>query len=145
VRILVSSSRIDDISANDIFLNLVLTNGIVSSNALTQCGGLLTGVIIIPNAPFRYQLEGYDSDGNSFSRTRDVLIEAKSEECKIPTPPTTATTSSPSPSPTSDCPCLNGGSCVTVVRFGCRRVFCRCADGYTGSICQHSKFIHYVS
>jgi len=94
VEVIISSSRINDISTtNEVFLNLVLINGIVSSNVLTRCGGLLTGIIIIPNAPFRYQLEGYDADGNRFTRTRDILMEAESEECEVSTPDTTSTTS----------------------------------------------------
>ncbi|XP_065886855.1 uncharacterized protein [Dysidea avara] len=91
VRLLISSSRIDDISTDEVFLNLVLADGAVSSNALTRCDGLLTGVIIVPNAPFRYQLEGYDTDGNRFTRTRDALIEAENVECEVPTPDTTST------------------------------------------------------
>ena len=52
---------------------------------------------------------------------------------------TVVVTSSPTVPPTPDCPCLNGGRCVTVTRFGRKRVFCRCSKGFTGSLCQFSK------
>ena len=71
-----------------------MTNGIVATNALSHCGSLFAGVIIVPNAPFRYQLQGYDADGNTFTRTKDIFIEAKIEECDIaPTSTSVARTS----------------------------------------------------
>ena len=51
MKILVSSSRIDDISADEVLLNLVLVDGTVSSNALTRCGDLLDGEIMFQMFP----------------------------------------------------------------------------------------------
>jgi len=39
------------------------------------------------------------------------------------------TNSSPTPSPTPDHPSLHGGTCVTVIHFGCKRVLCHCRFG----------------
>ena len=71
---LVTSSRINNISADeDIFLNLVLTDGRVFSNALTHCGSLLTGMVVIPSVPFQFQLEGSDSEGVRFRTNVDIV------------------------------------------------------------------------
>ena len=73
VGVLVTSSKIANISTDeDIFLNLVLTDGRVFSNALTHCGSLLTGMITIPNTTFQFQLEGSDSEGNEFRTNVDI-------------------------------------------------------------------------
>ena len=147
VKVIISSSRIKEISTTEgIYLDLLLHDDIVSSNAMIHCGNLLSGVIIVPSAPFRYQLRGYDSKGNSFTETREIRLNPKAEMCDLPTPtlttPTT-TTSTPIASPTPgfvECPCLNGGRCVTFVRFGRTRIICSCLEGYSGSQCQTSKF-----
>ena len=47
---------------------------------------------------------------------------------------TTPITSSTKPS--FHCPCQNGGTCFTIVRFGRTRIRCRCRKGYSGSLCQ---------
>ena len=68
-----TSSKIANISnETDIFLNLVLTDGRVFSNALTHCGSLLTGMITIPDVFFQFQLEGFDSRGNEFKTNVDI-------------------------------------------------------------------------
>lgn len=73
VGVLITSSKIANISADeDLFLNLVLTDGRVFSNALTHCGSLLTGMITIPNVTFQFQLEGSDSQGNEFKTNVDI-------------------------------------------------------------------------
>ena len=73
VGVLITSSKIANISADeDVFLNLVLTDGRVFSNALTHCGSLLTGMITIPNVTFQFQLEGSDSQGNEFKTNVDI-------------------------------------------------------------------------
>ena len=142
---LISSSRINEISTGEIYLDLLLHDEIVSCNAMTHCGNLLAGVIIVPSVPFRYQLRGYDSKGNSFTETRETRLNPKAETCDLPTPTSaTSTTTAPTASPTPgfvDCPCLNGGRCVTFVRFGRTRIICSCPEGYSGSQCQTSKFI----
>lgn len=67
IGVLVTSSRIDDISAEaNVYLNLVLIDGRVFSNVLTHCGSLLTGIITIPSISFQFQLEGSDSERNRF-------------------------------------------------------------------------------
>ena len=75
-------------------------------------------------------------------KAREVRLEPEVEVCAKPTP--TSTTTIPTASPTPgfvDCPCLNGGRCVTFTQFGRTRVVCRCQEGYSGSQCQESKFI----
>ena len=68
-----TSSSIANISAEeDIFLNLVLSDGRVFSNVLLHCGGLLAGMITVPNVTFEFQLEGFDSKGNIFQTNVDV-------------------------------------------------------------------------
>ena len=54
VHVLISSSKINEISTEGIYLNLLLKDGVVSSNALMHCGSLLSGVIVVSNEPFRY-------------------------------------------------------------------------------------------
>ena len=110
---------------------------------MSHCGNLLAGVIIVPSESFRYQLRGYDSKGNAFTETREIKLKPAAKMC-TPTP-TTAITTTPtvtaSPTPGFvDCPCLNGGRCVTFVRFGRTRIVCSCPEGYSGSQCQTSKF-----
>ena len=56
VKVLISSSRINEISTEGLYLNLLLKDGIISSNTLVHCGSLLSGVIVVPNVPFHYQL-----------------------------------------------------------------------------------------
>ena len=147
---LISSSKINEISTERIYLNLLLRDGVVSSTALMHCGSLLSGVIVVPNEPFRYQLEGFDSEGNGFEVTRETILTPETELCESPTPTpaiitTTATvTATPTASPTPgfvECPCLNGGRCVEFTRFGRTRIVCSCPEGYSGSQCQTSKFI----
>lgn len=76
IGVIVTSSKIADISAKaDIYLNLVLNNGIVYSNVLTHCGSLLTGMVTIPNVVFQYQLQGSDSEGNRFKTDVDVMVK----------------------------------------------------------------------
>ena len=111
---------------------------------MSHCGNLLAGVIIVPSEPFRYQLRGYDSKGNSFTETREIILKPAAEMCTPPIP-TTAIPTIPTASPPPGfvhCPCLNGGRCVTFKRFGCTRLVCSCLEGYSGSQCQTSKFIN---
>lgn len=69
-----TSSSIANISAEeDIFLNLVLSDGRVFSNVLIHCGSLLTGMITVPDVAFEFQLEGSDSSGNAFQTNVDVI------------------------------------------------------------------------
>ena len=77
VNVLISSSKINEISTEGIHLNLLLHDGIVSSNALIHCGTLLSGVIVVPNEPFRYQLKGFDSEGNGFEETREIKLTSE--------------------------------------------------------------------
>ena len=144
VKVLISSSRINEISTEGLYLNLLLNDGTVSSNALMHCGSLLSGIIVVPNVPFRYQLKGFDSKGNGFEETRDTELTPKTETCKLPTPTPAITTTTPTTCPTPgfvECPCLNGGRCVTFTRFGRTHIVCSCPEGYSGSQCQISKFI----
>ena len=68
-----TSSSIANISAEeDIFLNLVLSDGRVFSNVLIHCGSILTGMITVPIVTFEFQLEGSDSKGNIFQTNVDV-------------------------------------------------------------------------
>ena len=68
-----TSSNIANISAEeDIFLNLVLSDGRVFSNVLIHCGSILTGMITVPIVTFEFQLEGSDSKGNIFQTNVDV-------------------------------------------------------------------------
>ena len=140
VKVIISSSKIDEISTEGVFLDLVMRDGVVSCNAMSHCGSLLSGVIIVPSEPFRYQLRGFDSKGNSFTETEEVRLEPEVETCDEPTPTSTSPTASPTPG-FVDCPCLNGGRCVTFEQFGRTRIVCRCQEGYSGSQCQDSKFI----
>ena len=129
---LISSSKI---STEGIYLNLLLKDGVVSSNALTHCGSLLSGVIVVPNEPFRYQLKGFDSEGNDFEETREVKLSPETESC-------------PTTSPTSgfvECPCLNGGRCISFTRFDRTHIACGCPEGYSGSHCQIGKLISHNS
>ena len=71
-----------------------------------------------PKVSFYPVLEGYDHDGNEFSQRGSLT--------RIPEP---------------DCPCLNGGGCVTIARFEHPQIVCHCAKGYTGSLCQYCKYI----
>ena len=73
VGVYVTSSSIANISVEeDIFLNLVLSDGRAFSNVLTHCGSLLTGMITIPDVSFEFQLEASDSKGNTFQTNVDV-------------------------------------------------------------------------
>ena len=75
VNITKSLSRINEISTTEeIYLDLILYDDIVSFNAMIHCGNLLFGVIVVPSAPFRYQLRGYDSKGNNFTETRETRL-----------------------------------------------------------------------
>ena len=144
VKVLIISSKIDEISTEGVSLDLLLRDEIVSCNALSHCGSLLAGVIIVPRESFRYQLRGYDSKGNSFTETKEARLEFKVAICAklIATPTSTTTTPTVSPTPGFvDCPCLNGGKCVTFTQFSCTCIVCRCQEGYSGSQCQESKFI----
>ena len=40
------------------------------------------------------------------------------------------------------CPCKNGGTCFTIVRFGRTHIRCRCRKGYSGSLCQSGMYIY---
>ena len=178
VKIIIFSSRINEVSFTDkVILNLLSGDRMISSNAMMRCGNLLAGMIVIPNVPFRYQLTGYDTKGNYFSKTKDAELNSpmKVTTCDLPipfptssimsipavstnsgsglvpsseiaapvaptaTPTTTATATTPEAS--FHCPCHNGGSCVTIVRFGRLRVLCSCPKGYTGSLCQSSELM----
>ena len=130
VSVLISSSKINEISTEGVYLDLLMHDGIVSSNPIIHCGELFSGVIVVPNAPFSYQLRGYDFKGNGFVETREIKLNPKTQLCDLPTPGFV------------NCPCLNGGRCVTFVRFGRTRIICSCLKGYSGSQCQTSKF-HY--
>ena len=143
VKVLISSSRISEISTEGIFLDLLLHEEIVSRNALSHCGNLLAGVIIVPSEPFHYQLRVYDSKGNSLTETREIILKPAAEMCTPPIP-TTAIPTTPTASPPSGFPCLNDGRCVTFVRFGRTLIVCSCPEGYSGSQCQTSnyKFIY---
>ena len=119
---IVSTFQLNKLLLNDssrpVVLKLVSKdNEVLSTTQLILCTDFLTGESINPKVPFHPVLEGYDRDGNEFSQRGSLT--------KIPAP---------------DCPCLNGGRCVTIVRFGRPRIVCRCAKGYTGSFCQHCKF-----
>ena len=123
---IVSTFQINKLLLNDssqpVVLKLVSEDDeILSDTKLIFCSEFLTGKSTNPKLPFYPMLEGYDRDGNEFSQRGSLT--------KIPEP---------------DCPCLNGGSCVTRIRFGRPRISCRCASGYTGSKCQDSKFIIYI-
>ena len=138
VNVLISSSKINEISTEGIHLNLLLRDGIVSSNALIHCGTLLSGVIVVPNEPFRYQLKGFDSEGNAFEETREIKLTSETELCPTALP----TTALPTPEGFVECPCLNGGRCVTFTRFGRNHIVCSCPVGYSGSRCQTSELIY---
>jgi len=134
-------------SVRPVVLNFVSVNDgrvyMLNATQLLPCSGFLTGEITIPNELFQYVLEGYDHEGHKFSQTSlttPFTFPDPSPSSVVPT-----STSSPTPSPSPDFPFLNGGRCVTVIHFGHRRVFYHCPDGYTGSTCQSSKFIHYIS
>ena len=74
IGVFVTSSSIANISAEEnIFLNLVLSDGRVFSNVLIHCGSLLTGIITVPDIAFEFQLEGSDSRGNEFQTNVDVM------------------------------------------------------------------------
>jgi len=124
--VIVSTFQINKLLLNDssrpVVLKLVSEdNEILSITKLIFCSKFLTGESKNPQVPFYPTLEGYDHDGNEFSQRGSLT--------KIPEP---------------DCPCLNGGSCVTRILFGRKRISCRCASGYSGSKCQDSKFIIYI-
>ena len=111
-----------------------MRDGVVSCNAMSYCGSLLSGVIIVPSEPFRYQLRGFDSKGNSFTKTKKVRLEPELEMCDKPTPTSNTTTPTTSPIPGFvDCPCLNGGRCIPFTQFGHTRIVCSCQKGYSGS------------
>lgn len=131
---------------------------------MMRCRNLLAGMIVIPNVPFQYQLTGYDTKGNQFSKTKHAVlnshIKAKTCNSPLPTPSTAfstpvvsvAVSATPSPSTISSsgasfyCPCHNGGMCITIKRFGRTRVLCSCPKGYSGSLCQSSKSkLHRIS
>ena len=147
VKVLISSSsyRINEISTEGIYLDLLLHDGIISF-PMVHCSSLLSGVIIVPSVPFRYQLRGYDSKGNGFVETKKTKLYPKAEICDLPTPTsstvvtssTTVTTPTASPIPPLVCPCRNGGRCI---RFGRTQVQCVCQPGHAGSLCQISKFV----
>ena len=44
-----------------------------------RCGNLMAGMIVIPNVPFQYQLTGYDTKGNQFSKTKDTVLNPQTE------------------------------------------------------------------
>ena len=143
VNVLISSSKINEISTEGVYLDLLMHDGIVSSNPIIHCGKLFTGVIVVPNAPFSYQLRGYDSKGNGFVETREIKLNPETQLCDLPTPSSATITTTPMASPTPgfvDCPCLNGGRCVSFTRFGRTRIICSCLKGYSGSKCETSKF-----
>ena len=148
-------------------MNLIRNGKIISSHPVAQCGNLLAGSIVIPDVPFQYQLTGYDTKGNRFYKTKDTMLNTQTE-AKLSLHDTHTATSvlpsnsissstllKPTPQPTpkiasttisdistlSDpyCPCLNGGKCFTIIRFGYKRIRCNCPKGYTGSLCQSSK------
>ena len=74
IGVLVTSSSIANISAEeDIFLNLVLSDGRVFSNVLIHCSSLLTGMITVPDVVFEFQLKGSDSKGNTFQTNVDII------------------------------------------------------------------------
>lgn len=167
----------------ELSLNLLSNDKIVSSNVIIRCGNLLAGLIIIPNVPFQYQLTGFDTKGNRFSKTKDFVLNSDIDvkmcdlttavSSVLPVPAVATISASPLPSsvpkytnintvvsatPISTasskassaitgtakssfyCPCHNGGRCISIVRFGRTRVQCRCPKGYSGSLCQSSKF-----
>lgn len=89
VKIIIFSSRIGDISfTKEVILNLLSNDKIVSANAIMRCGNLLAGMIVIPNVPFQYQLTGYDTKGNHFSKTKDIVLssQTKVKMCDLPIP-----------------------------------------------------------
>ena len=162
--VVVSSSQMEKITVTDVrpvVLKFVSTTDgqVFNATQLLPCSGFLIGEITIPNESFRYVLEGYDCEGNKFSQTSlttpftfpnpsPTSIVPTSTSRVVASPTSTSTvviTSSPTPSPTPDCPCLNGGRCVTILRFGRKRTFCHCRSGYTGSLCHFSKYPHYVT
>ena len=69
IKIIIFSPRIGDISFTEgIILNLLSNDKIISS--VMRCGNLLVRTVVIPNVPFQYQLIGYVSKGNQFSKLR---------------------------------------------------------------------------
>ena len=98
-----------------------MRDGVVSSNALIHCGSQ-SGVIVVPNEPFRYQLKGFDSEGNDFEETREVKL-------------TPCPTTSPTPG-FVECPCFNGGRCIAFTQFNHTHIACNCLERYSGSHCQ---------
>jgi len=53
---------------------------------MMRCRNLLSEVIIVPSEPFQYQLRGYDSDGNSFVKTKEFRLKPVVKVCTLPTP-----------------------------------------------------------
>ena len=108
-----------------------------------HCGSLLSGVIVVPNVPFHYQLKGFDSKGNGFEETRVTKQTPITEFCDLPTPTPAIITLTPTACSTPgfvECPCCNDGRCVSFTRFCCTHIVCSCPEGYSGSQCQISKF-----
>ena len=82
--------------------------------------------------------------GNAFEETRETKLSPKTEKCKLPTPTPAIITTTPTACSTLsfvECPCVNGGRCVTFTRFSRTHIVCSCPEGYSGSQCQISKSI----
>ena len=72
-----STSKLSQISLNDtLYLDFVDNDrNILEYTEITECEGILFGSVILPSTPLKYQLSGYDIEGNIFSHlVSDFLI-----------------------------------------------------------------------
>ena len=72
-----STSKLSQISLNDtLYLDFVDNDrNILQYTEITECEGILSGSVILPLTPLKYQLRGYDIQGNPFSHlVSDFLI-----------------------------------------------------------------------
>ena len=72
-----STSKLSQISLNDtLYLDFVDNDrNILQYTEITECEGILSGSVILPSTPLKYQLRGYDIQGNPFSHlVSDLLI-----------------------------------------------------------------------
>ena len=72
-----STSKLSQISLNNtLYLDFVDNDrNILQYTEITECKGILSGSVILPSTPLKYQLRGYDIQGNPFSHlVSDLLI-----------------------------------------------------------------------
>ena len=72
-----STSKLSQISLNNtLYLDFVDNDrNILEYTEITECEGILSGSVILPSTPLKYQLRGYDIEGNPFSHlVSDFLI-----------------------------------------------------------------------